>query len=233
MKLGIVIPCFNESANIPDLISECTQISRTNECQFLILDNGSEDDTWSILSSYQETNGIRFFRIEKNQGYGYGIQIGLQILESDYVGWMHGDLQTEIKVLPTIIPLLKPTHFFKGKRRHRKKAETLVSHVMAWLVSIILRVKMSDINAQPMIFHRTHLDLLISPPNDFNFDLYVYYSMIKAGIQEERINTIIFPRRHGKSAWDFGLSSRYTMSKGVLTYTKFLREKSANHPTQN
>ena len=233
MKLGIVIPCFNESANIPDLISQCTEISRTIDCQFPILDNGSVDDTWLILNRYKENNKLRFFRIEENQGYGYGIQTGLQILESDYVGWMHGDLQTDMEVLGEFIPLLKPTHFLKGKRKHRKKVDRLISNIMACLVSIILRMKMSDINAQPMIFHRSHLDLLKSSPNDFNFDLYFYYSMIRAGIQEERVGTRIFPRKHGKSAWNFGLASKFAMTQNVLSYTKYLREKSANYPTQN
>ncbi len=233
MKLGIVIPCFNESGNIPDLIRECARISSTYECQFLIIDNGSVDGTWSILNNYEETAGVRFLRIERNLGYGHGIHVGLDCLETEYVGWMHGDLQTDMGVLTESIPLLKPSSFLKGKRRDRKLTEKFISSVMARLVSNILGEEMTDINAQPMIFHRSHMEALTSLPDDYNFDLYVYFSMIKEGLQEERVETTVSPRRHGNSAWNFGFSSKYIMSKNVLTYTKFLKEQSDNYTTQN
>jgi glycosyltransferase involved in cell wall biosynthesis len=233
MKLGIVIPCFNESENIPELMRECVRISSTYECQFLVIDNGSMDETWSILNSYEENAGVRFLRIERNLGYGHGIHVGLGSLETEYVGWMHGDLQTDMEVISKSIPLLKPTSFLKGKRKKRKLTEKFVSNVMARLVSSILGEQMTDINAQPMIFHRSHMEALKSLPNDYNFDLYVYFSMIKEGLQEERVETAVSARRHGNSAWNFGLSSKYIMSKNVLTYTKSLKEQSANYPTQN
>lgn len=232
MKLGIVIPCFNESQNIPSLIQECNQILKYHECEFLILDNGSMDDTWSILNSHKNNDAIKISRIEKNLGYGYGIRKGLQLLDSEYVGWIHGDLQTELEVLRVVIPRLKPSHFFKGMRKNRNPLEKAISISMAWLVSSLLQEKMKDINAQPMIFHRRHLDILVSSPNDFNFDLYIYYSLIKKGIQEERIKTKFNRRRHGKSSWNYGLLSKYEMSKKVLAYAKDLRSKSDNSQPQ-
>jgi glycosyltransferase involved in cell wall biosynthesis len=223
MRLGIVIPCFNESTNLPSLISECQRISLAFDCQFLLVDNGSTDGSWSILSSYQEIHGVAFLRIGFNQGYGYGVRIGLENLKTDYVGWMHGDLQTNMNVLGEIIPRLSPDSFFKGRRRNRRLQARAISSIMARMVSAILNEKLVDINAQPTIFHRKHLGKLDSSPQDFNFDLHMYYLMRKKKLLEKRIDVVVSPRKKGKSSWNFGMFSQFTMARNVLLYTRSIK----------
>ncbi|HAE33148.1 MAG TPA: glycosyl transferase family 2, partial [Dehalococcoidia bacterium] len=51
MKLSIVIPCFNESANLESLLSRCHEVGQDKDIEFIIVDNGSNDNTGEILSN--------------------------------------------------------------------------------------------------------------------------------------------------------------------------------------
>ena len=67
-SIGIVIPCFNESGNLPRLVDECRKVSEMSEIDFLIVDNGSTDITQRILKDLLPQSGISSIRIEKNIG---------------------------------------------------------------------------------------------------------------------------------------------------------------------
>ena len=46
IKLSLVIPCYNESKNLPLLLNRCKEIAeREDNIEFVIVDNGSTDDT--------------------------------------------------------------------------------------------------------------------------------------------------------------------------------------------
>ncbi len=45
IKLSLVVPCFNESSSLPLLIQRCNEvISKRNDIEVLIVDNGSTDN---------------------------------------------------------------------------------------------------------------------------------------------------------------------------------------------
>ena len=49
MLLSIVIPCFNEELNLPDLVEACHNATDDDEVEFILVDNGSTDRTSEIL----------------------------------------------------------------------------------------------------------------------------------------------------------------------------------------
>ena len=46
---------------------------------------------------------------------------------------------------------------------------------MSLLSTLLLRVSLSDVNAQPKMFHRNFLEQLKDAPMDFSLDLYLLY----------------------------------------------------------
>ena len=49
-KISLIIPCYNESANLPLLINRCKELfNKESTIEIVIVDNGSEDDTALIL----------------------------------------------------------------------------------------------------------------------------------------------------------------------------------------
>ena len=63
-KLSLIIPCYNESNNLPLLIDRCKDLySHKSTIEIVIVDNGSEDDTALILDKL--TKKLNYIKLEK------------------------------------------------------------------------------------------------------------------------------------------------------------------------
>lgn len=97
MKYSIVIPCYNEEKNLPDLIDSLKSFPEKYNVQFILVENGSADGSRNYMKSIEDQAmpKIQFVWVDQNQGYGYGIQQGLKVAEGDYVGWIHAEYADE------------------------------------------------------------------------------------------------------------------------------------------
>ena len=107
----------------------------------------------------------------------------------------------------------------KGRRINRRFGEWAFTLGMSCIASIILLTKLSDINAQPKLFHRSLLKKLTNPPTDFSLDLYLLTMAKKLGYRIETVPVNFGKRLHGESKWAFSFSSRY---KTVLRTIKYI-----------
>jgi dolichol-phosphate mannosyltransferase len=233
MYLSIVIPCYNESQNIPLIIGQINSSSLLKDkTEIIFVDNGSTDETPMMLkkallelSSYN----IRSIRIEKNIGYGNGIKEGIAVSTGEVISWTHADLQTDINDIyigyKKITRLVTTDFFLKGRRKRRSPLDSMLTLGMGVLSSILLRQRLTDINAQPKMFHRSFLKFVKDPPLDFSFDLYFYYTAKK-----ERYNIIDIPvsfrkRKFGEAKGGGGSSymTRIKIIKRTIRYIFNLR----------
>lgn len=92
MNLSIVIPCFNEEKNITPLTNKLIKLKKIyKDIEIIMVDNGSKDQTNAMLKKVNQNNLYKIVEINKNQGYGYGIQQGLKYATKNFVGWVHAD----------------------------------------------------------------------------------------------------------------------------------------------
>jgi len=73
-KALCLIPCFNEEANLPELLEEIQASDLAQTCDVLFVDDGSSDATPSLLSESPWPS----IRHPKNSGYGAAIKSGLR-----------------------------------------------------------------------------------------------------------------------------------------------------------
>jgi glycosyltransferase involved in cell wall biosynthesis len=230
--LSLIIPCYNESKNLPMLIERCKKIySIEQDIEIIIVDNGSSDETSLVLDRI--TSGMPFFirvNIKKNKGYGNGILMGLAVAEGEVIGWTHADLQTDpsdvLKGLDFFQKSSSPEFLFvKGQRYDRPILDNIFTIGMSIFETILLKRVMWDINAQPTMFHRSFFLDWNAPPNDFSLDLYAYYLAIRSGLKIERFPVHFGKRIHGVSNWNFSFLSKYRFIKRTLLYSFNLRRK--------
>ena len=231
IKLTLVIPCYNEENNLPILIKNLSKLNKN--INFLIIDNGSSDNSTTYLRENEKklNKNISILYIENNEGYGAGVYEGLiSITDTDYIGWLHGDLQFEFEKINDLyrrLNELSKKHnkiFFKGIRTGRSLVERFISLIMGIIASIILKYKFREINAQPTVFSIELMSHFESPPKDFKFDTYVYWLAMKEGytLIRDKIN---FPKReYGSSAWNFGIKSRLKFSFNLIKYFTKLKK---------
>ena len=96
MKLSLVIPCYNEAANLPLLLERYKALTARSDAEVILVDNGSTDNSPDVLAALLPSYpGCRSVRVERNQGYGYGILQGLRAAQGEILAWTHADMQTD------------------------------------------------------------------------------------------------------------------------------------------
>ena len=206
-QLTVVLPCYNEVRGIEAILKRFAEVGAGQDFELILVDNGSLDNTpevlCDLLSKYRFARSVR---VAVNQGYGHGIWTGLQAARGEIVSWSHADLQTDPADLFRALKAYRhsahpPATLIKGRRSGRRLSERVISLGMSTLATVIFRRRLSEINAQPKVFHRSLLAHLDRPPIDFNFDLYVLIVALRHGWRIDTIPVRFPPRQYGHSNW--------------------------------
>jgi glycosyltransferase involved in cell wall biosynthesis len=225
-RLGIVIPCYNELENLPTLIERCKLTVAKIDCDFLLVDNGSTDSTGNFLDSLKPISGIKFLKLEKNQGYGGGILAGLKSLENQFIGWTHADLQTDPADVENMdLDSASEWQFLKGSRGKRKAVDQIFTLGMSALMTLFFSTRLSDINAQPTVMGRKLFESWESPPNDFSLDLYAFVVAKRKSVRISRFPVNFSARLAGNSKWNSGVAARFRMSSRTIRYALQLKRE--------
>ena len=224
IKYSLVIPCWNEEQSLKILIPQLLSVVVANDIEFLLVDNGSTDDTSKLFNKISNNN-ITVITLDNNVGYGGGIKAGLIVAKGEFVGWIHSDLQYSIfEVIAELNKGPNDAEYIKGKRRGRTLFQNYISLNMSVFESIMFGKLMYDINAQPTLFRRDFITKLTDIPNDFSIDLYSYVLAKKFKLRIRRFKVTFMKRGYGHSTWNFGLSSLIKMSFRTMKYSFLLRK---------
>ncbi|MFZ4396321.1 MAG: glycosyltransferase family 2 protein [Kiritimatiellia bacterium] len=232
--LSIVLPCYNEARNIPGVLRRFAEVlgGRT-DTEVLLVDNGSTDDTAVVLAQELAQPAYSFARVvtvPKNIGYGYGIMSGVRQARAPVIAWTHADLQTDpADVLQAYQNFSTapnpPGTFLKGKRVARNPFDALFTFGMSLIASLALRARLFDVNAQPKMFHRSLLDQLANPPNDFSLDLFVLYTARKLGLIVLEQPVDFSARKHGEAKGGGTLAGKLRLIRRTWNYILALRRE--------
>lgn len=221
--LGIAIPCYNEGDSINELVYKCEAISNPR-IKFLIVNNGSTDNTFTVLSQLSLPPNVEVLHIHENKGYGFGILEGLKTLDTDFVGWTHADLQADPSDVLLFLPCIDGgADFMKGLRLGRPLLDRFFTGGMSVLVSAMFLKKIRDVNAQPTILDKRLLNYWKNPPKDFALDLYAYLIAVKMKCNIQRKKVFFGPRKWGNSHWNTNLFARIRFIKRTLKFAFKLR----------
>ncbi len=206
-ELSIVLPCYNEARGIEAILNRFEEVRGNVDCELILVDNGSKDRTPEVMRTLlPRFPKARSVRVEQNKGYGHGLWYGLCHARGEVLAWSHADLQTDLadvfrahKVFKTS---KKPEKLLvKGHRSGRRLSEKVITWGMQVVATCLLRKWLSEINAQPKLFHRSLLNHLPQAPIDFNFDVYALYQAKKNGWTIQSIPVVFPPRQYGSSNW--------------------------------
>ena len=227
LEAEIVIPCFNEAKNLKKLVSECEKVTRLSEYQvgFILVNNGSTDGSdKTFLELLAGIDSINYVSLTHNQGYGGGVLAGLEQATAPISGWTHADLQTPLAdCLTGVRRIHNGEDFAKGRRTGRNAGDKLFSLGMGLFESILFRMRLFEINAQPTIFRTELVKEWKNPPSDFSLDLYALVMASKGGSKIARFPVKFLPRQFGESKWNLGFRSRVKFIRRTLSYSFVLR----------
>ena len=211
MKFSIIIPCYNERENIDKLISRITPLQSQYDLEYVLVENGSQDGSRDYFR--QNIEGcfphVEIVYVDTNQGY-------------EYIGWLHADLQIPpeelIQFFDDVDKCDSQKIFLKGHRTNRSSFERFFTNGQSVFSTCLFRMKLYDIGAVPVLFHRSLLDRfnINDMPNDFSLDIYIYREAVKAGYDIRRPKVKVLNRENGNSSWNHGFQSRIRQSRRII-----------------
>jgi dolichol-phosphate mannosyltransferase len=111
-----------------------------------------------------------------------------------------------------------PNCILKGRRVGRNPLDALFTGGMSILSTLLLRKQLSDVNAQPKMFHRDFLDNLTESPTDYSLNIYLLF---QARLHNSPIleYPVIFGKRlHGESKGGGSLKGNWKLIRRTLSY---------------
>jgi glycosyltransferase involved in cell wall biosynthesis len=222
-ELSIVLPCYNEAANLP-LLAERFAVFRPRErFELILVDNGSRDGSAAVLErlARERSDFIRVVTVPENVGYGHGILAGLAAARAPLLAYSHADVQTPPEDVLRGLQMIRERRLdmgrtlVKGLRTRRRKAERLLTAGLAAVARWLLGYRMEDINGQPKLFGRAFFETWEDPPTDFSFDVYVLFAARTAGMAVETFPVEFGTRLHGESKWAAHALAKY---RTILRY---------------
>ena len=148
---------------------------------------------------------------------------GVRIARGEVIAWTHADLQTDPGDVLEAYELYKihsdyPKCILKGRRVGRNIIDTIFTSGMSVIATLLLRSRLSDINAQPKMFHRSFLEKLNETPLDFSLDLYFLF---KAKVNDYPIleHPVRFGKRlHGEAKGGGTIKGKWKLIKRTWSY---------------
>lgn len=82
--ISFLVPCFNESETIVDTISNLYDLEFPNK-EIIIINDGSSDDTASVIANLNKRLDFEFVNLTENQGKANALNHGLEYATYDFV----------------------------------------------------------------------------------------------------------------------------------------------------
>ncbi|MFQ5902359.1 MAG: glycosyltransferase family 2 protein [Candidatus Binatia bacterium] len=151
MDLSVIIPVYNEEESVESLIQEARSVLDPTErsYEFIIVDDGSTDGTYSVLSRlHKEETRIRVLRFKRNFGQTAAFAAGIAYAQGEVIVAMDGDGQNDPKDIPALLDKLEEgfdlVNGWRSPRRDPFWSRRLPSWIANGLISWMTQVKLHD-----------------------------------------------------------------------------------------
>ena len=160
--LSLVIPCYNEEANLRELIKAIREaVNPLNIAyEIVITDDCSKDASWSILKEHAAADSrIRVQRFAFNCGESAASWAGLNAARGQYLVTLDADLQNDPRDLPKFLEALNTFDCVCGSRvESRGKGDNSIriasSRIANWVRNQLSGEQISDAGCTYRAFKR-------------------------------------------------------------------------------
>jgi len=224
MNLSLVTPVYNEQDNLPLLFDAIYKTMHTLDraWELILVDDGSRDNSLSILKEYAEKDPehIRVISFRRNFGQTAAIAAGLDYSQGEIIVLIDADMQNDPADIPMMLAKLDEGYdLVSGWRRQRKDnavTRNFPSMLANWLISRVTGVHLHDYGCTLKVYRRDVLE---------GFRLYgemhrfipVYANSVGAHITEVPVRH--HPRTFGKTKYGLERSVKVVLD---LFTVKFL-----------
>jgi glycosyltransferase involved in cell wall biosynthesis len=196
-KISVVIPAFNESETIGDLVLKVKQ--RYPDFEIVVIDDGSEDNTAEVATDA----GARVFSHPYNIGNGAAIKSGIRAATGDILVFMDADGQHDPEDIAKMLEHMPEFDMVVGARVKGSQASVgrgIGNNIYNWLGSYVSKFAIQDLTsgfrAVKADVARSFVHLL---PNTYSYPTTITLGVLRTGRSVKYIPITTQPRRKGSS----------------------------------
>lgn len=157
--LSVSFPAHNEEDNVVPMIESLLAVlpSMADRFEIIVVDDGSRDRTSERAGAVAARDDrVKVVRHPVNRGYGAAVWTGLQSGTLPYAFFTDGDRQFDVAQIADLIPHIADHDVVVGYRQDRQDnlVRIMNAHAWNWLVRLLFRVPVRDVDCAFKMFRR-------------------------------------------------------------------------------
>jgi undecaprenyl-phosphate 4-deoxy-4-formamido-L-arabinose transferase len=166
--ISLVIPVYNEEANLSHLLERLRPVMQKmgKSYEIIFVDDGSRDNTLSILKSFLIYPEVRVVELTRNYGQHAAIFSGFSVVRGDIVITLDADLQNPPEEVPNLVRVMEEGDYdvVGTIRKERKDSffRTFPSRIINMIARKITKVNMSDWGCMLRAYRRNIVERMVT-----------------------------------------------------------------------
>ncbi len=227
MKLSLVVPCYNEEANVERFFNEVNNVFKkvVEDYEFVFVNDGSKDGTYPKLKSLYIDNrsyNIQVLTFSRNFGKEAAIYAGLSHAKGDMVCIIDADLQQRPEVVLEMLEEMKKDETLDcvaAYQEDRKESKTM-SGMKSSFYKVINKITDVDfVNGASdfRLLKRTMVDAILEMTEYHRFSKGIFSWV---GFNTKYIPYKVEERQFGETKWSYGKLFKYAF-EGIISFSTF------------
>ncbi len=225
MKLSLVVPCYNEEANVERFFNEVNNVfnNKVENYEFVFVNDGSKDETYTELKKLYNENpssDIQVLTFSRNFGKEAAIYAGLSHAKGDMVCIIDADLQQRPEVVLEMLEEFEKDDSLDcvaAYQENRKESKTLSGLKSAFykVINKITDVDFVNGASDFRLMKRGMVDSIIEMTEYHRFSKGLFSWV---GFNTKYIPYIVEERQFGETKWSYGKLFKYAF-EGILSFS--------------
>ncbi len=223
MKLSVVMPVYNESRTIREIVTQVQAVPMEKE--ILIVDDGSTDGTREILREMDGRDGVRVFLQPKNQGKGAAVSVGFRYATGDVVVVQDADLEYDPREYGKLLRPIEDGHadvvygsrfLGGGERRVLYFWHTVGNRLLTLASNMVTNLNLTDMETCYKMFRREVVQSMRIESRRFGIEPEITAKVARRGYRIYEVPISYYGRTYDegkKVGWKDALSALWTIVK--------------------
>lgn len=221
-KLSIIIPVYNEERTIRELLTRVENARVPGWLkEIIVVDDGSTDNTKTILKSWR--NKARIIFKEKNEGKGSAVTAGLKHATGDMVLLQDADLEYSPDDYMTLLKPFENEHVnvvygsrFLGPHLSTMYLYAQGNKFVTLVTNLLFNTNITDMETGYKVFRQKVLKEITIHAKRFDMEPEITVKVLKKGYQIYEVPITYFGRKFSegkKLTWRDGIVALWTLIK--------------------
>ncbi|MEI6285618.1 MAG: glycosyltransferase family 2 protein [Bacillota bacterium] len=222
-KISIVVPIFNEEANIEYFSNAISQVLSplAYEWELIFVDDGSTDATPFLIHQLAlRDNRVKGFQLSRNYGHMAALSCGLDNAEGDAVISMDGDMQHPPEIIPQLLELWEQGYEVVQTLRKSTEGVSLFKKVTsAFFYKLMNSMSTVQIAEGGSDFRLLDRQAVLAFRKFREESRFIRGMVSSLGYKKITVDFVASPRFAGKSKYSLGKMMHFALD-GITAFSK-------------